>query len=259
MGILQNKTALVTGSSSGIGKSIAEKFAHEGANVIITYHSGKERAENLVQELSGLNVKVKAYQVNVSDYNETQSFFNLVNQDFNDIDILVNNAGINGKNTYVEDMNLEDWDRTIKTNLYGPFYCIKEFLKLKKKNNSYKGSRIINVTSIHEYICRPGDADYNTAKAGMRNLARTLAIELASRELTVNNIAPGMILTPINKQFTDEAKLLKEKEDIIPMKRGGTPEEVANVALFLASNASSYVTGSTYTVDGALSILGQNA
>ena len=190
MGILQNKTALVTGSSSGIGKSIAALFAREGANVIITYHSGKDRAENLVNDLSGLNIKAKAYQVNISNYNETQNFFNLINKDFEDIDILVNNAGI---------------------------------------------------------------------KAGMRNLTRTLAIELAPKELTVNNIAPGMILTPINKQFTDEAKLLKEKEDIIPMKRGGTPEEVANVALFLASQASSYVTGATYTVDGALSILGQNA
>jgi glucose 1-dehydrogenase len=259
MGILQNKTALVTGSSSGIGESIATKFAQEGANVIITYHSGKDRAENLVKELSGLNIKVKAYQVNISDYKETQNFFDHINQDFRDIDILVNNAGINGKNTCVEDMNIEDWDKTIKTNLYGPFYCIKEFLNLKKKNDSYKGSRIINVTSIHEYICRPGDADYNTAKAGMGNLARTLAIELAPKELTVNNIAPGMILTPINKKFTDDANLLKEKENIIPMKRGGTPEEVANVALFLASEASSYVTGSTYTVDGALSILGQNA
>lgn len=259
MGILQNKTALVTGSSSGIGESIATKFAQEGANVIITYHSGKDRAENLVKELSGLNIKVKAYQVNISDYKETQNFFDHINQDFRDIDILVNNAGINGKNMCVENMNIEDWDKTIKTNLYGPFYCIKEFLNLKKKNNSYKGSRIINVTSIHEYICRPGDADYNTAKAGMRNLARTLAIELAPKELTVNNIAPGMILTPINKKFTDDANLLKEKENIIPMKRGGTPEEVANVALFLASEASSYVTGSTYTVDGALSILGQDA
>lgn len=259
MGILHNKTALVTGSSSGIGKSIATKFAQEGANVIITYHSGKDRAENLVKELSGLNIKVKAYQVNISDYKETQNFFDHINQDFRDIDILVNNAGINGKNTCVEDMNIEDWDKTIKTNLYGPFYCIKEFLNLKKKNDSYKGARIINVTSIHEYICRPGDADYNTAKAGMRNLARTIAIELAPKELTVNNIAPGMILTPINKKFTDDIKLLKEKENIIPMKRGGTPEEVANVALFLASEASSYVTGSTYTVDGALSILGQNA
>lgn len=259
MGILQNKTALVTGSSSGIGESIATKFAHEGANVIITYHSGKDRAENLVKELSGLKIKVKAYRVNVSDYHETQNFFKLINQDFEDIDILVNNAGINGNNTPVQDMSIEDWDKTIKTNLYGPFYCIKEFLDLKKKNNSYKGSRIINVTSIHEYICRPGDADYNTAKAGMRNLARTLAIELAPRELTVNNIAPGMILTPINKKFTDDITLLREKENIIPMKRGGTPDEVANVALFLASEASSYVTGSTYTVDGALSILGQNA
>lgn len=259
MGILSNKTALITGSSSGIGKSIATKFAQEGANVVITYHSGKERAKKIEEELSSLKIKVKAYQVDVSDLVEIQKLFHLVENDFGDIDILVNNAGINGQNITIEDMSLDTWDKTIKTDLYGPFYCIKEFLNLKKKNNSYKGSRIINVTSIHEYICKPGNADYNSAKAGMRNLARTLAIELAPKELTVNNIAPGMILTPMNKQVMDEAEDLKKKENIIPMKRAGSPEEVANVALFLASQASSYVTGSTYTVDGALSILGQDA
>ncbi|WP_128330914.1 SDR family NAD(P)-dependent oxidoreductase [Apibacter sp. HY039] len=259
MGQLNNKTALITGSSSGIGKAMATKFAQEGANVIITYHSGKERAEQLEKELSSLNVKVKAYQVDVSDLEQIKSFFALVEKDFNDIDILVNNAGVNGQNINVEDMDIETWDNTIKTDLYGPFYCIKEFLKLKKKHDSYQNSRIINVTSIHEYICKPGNADYNASKAGMRNLSQTLAIELAPKGLTVNNIAPGMILTPMNKKVMDDKDVLKEKENIIPMKRGGSPEEVANVALFLASQASSYVTGSTYTVDGALSILGQDA
>lgn len=130
---------------------------------------------------------------------------------------------------------------------------------MKKKYGTYKGNRIVNVSSIHQYVNVPGNANYNAAKAAMRNLAYTLALELASRELTVNNVAPGMILTPINEKVMDDPERLKQVESIIPFHRGGTPEEVANVVLFLASDASSYVTGSTYTVDGALSILGPNA
>ncbi|HCO68496.1 MAG TPA: short-chain dehydrogenase, partial [Dysgonomonas sp.] len=172
---------------------------------------------------------------------------------------LVNNAGINGSQTPVEDMTTEQWDKVVKVNLYGPFFCSREFLQKKKKYGTYKGSRIINVTSIHQYINVRGNANYNAAKSGMRNLAYTMALELADREMTVNNIAPGMILTPINEKVINDPEKLKRAENIIPFHRGGKPEEVANVALFLASEESSYVTGSTYTVDGALSILGPDA
>ncbi len=259
MNILKGKTALVTGSSSGIGKAIAILFAQEGANVIVTYHSGKDRAQAILKEIEGYGVKAQAYEINVGDENDVKKLFAQVDQDFGDLDILVNNAGINGSGIPVEDMSTEIWDKCIKTNLYGPFYCSREYLQYKKKYKTYKGSRIINVTSIHEYVNVPGNANYNASKSAMRNFAYTMALELASREMTVNNIAPGMILTPINEKVIEDPKRLAEAEAIIPFHRGGDPKEVAQVALFLASDASSYVSGSTYVVDGTLSILGPNA
>lgn len=259
MNTLKGKTAIVTGSSSGIGEAIAILFAKEGAKVIITYHSGSDRAEAVVEQIKKDGGVAKAYQLDVSNSDDVHQFFDNVDKDFGDITILVNNAGINGSKTPVEDMSIEQFDKVVKTNLYGPFFCSREFLHLKKKYKTYKGSRIINVTSIHQYVNVPGNADYNASKSGMRNFAYTMALELASREMTVNNIAPGMILTPINEKVIDDPKKLVRAESIIPFHRGGKPEEVANVALFLASDASSYVTGSTYTVDGALSILGPDA
>lgn len=259
MDTLKGKKAIVTGSSSGIGKAIALLFAKEGAEVAVTYNSGEDRAKAVVAEIEKNGGKAKAYKVNVADENDIRQFFAALDQDFGDIDILVNNAGINGSQTPVEDMTTEQWDKVVKVNLYGPFFCSREFLQMKKKYGTYKGCRIINITSIHQYINVRGNADYNAAKAGMRNLAYTMALELADRELTVNNIAPGMILTPINEKVISNPEKLKIAEGIIPFHRGGKPEEVANVALFLASDASSYVTGSTYTVDGALSILGPDA
>lgn len=259
MDTLKGKTALVTGSSSGIGKAIAILFGKEGANVIVTYHSGKDRAEQVVEEIKKYGVKAKAYEVDVADEEQIKKLFAQVDEEFGDLNILVNNAGINGSGIPVEDMSTEVWDKVIKTNLYGPFFCTREFLQIKKKYNSYKGSRIINITSIHQSVNVAGNANYNASKSAMRNFAYSLALEVADRELTVNNVAPGMILTPINKQVIDDPEKLKKAEEIIPMHRGGKPEEVANVVLFLASDASSYVTGSTYTVDGALSILGPNA
>lgn len=259
MKLLEGKTALITGSSSGIGRAIALLFAKEGANVIVTYHSGRDRALEVVREIEETGVKTKAYGVDVSDEKEVQELFTAVEKDFGDFSILVNNSGINGHHIPVEDMSTEIWDKVIKTNLYGPFFCCRAFLQIKKKFQSYKGSRIINISSIHQYVNVPNNAEYNASKAAMRNFAYTLALELASREMTVNNIAPGMILTPINEKVMDDPRKMEQVESVIPFHRGGKPEEVANVALFLASEASSYVSGSTYVVDGALSILGPNA
>lgn len=259
MDTLKGKKAIVTGASSGIGKAIALLFAKEGATVMVTYNSGEDRAKAVVDEIIKNGGKAKAYKVNVANEDEIKQLFLTVDTDFGDIDILVNNAGINGSQTPVEDMTTEQWDTVIKVDLYGPFFCSREFLRMKKKYGTYKGSRIINITSIHQHVNVPGNANYNAAKSGMRNLAYTMALELASREMTVNNIAPGMILTPINEKVINDPERLKYAENIIPFHRGGKPEEVANVALFLASDASSYVTGSTYTVDGALSILGPDA
>ena len=249
----------MTGSSSGIGKAIALLFASEGAKVIVTYHSGEDRARAVIDEIGQRGGTAKAYRVDVADEGEVKELFATIDREFGDVNILVNNAGVNGSNTPVEDMTTEQWDSVIKTDLYGPFFCCREFLQLKKKYKTYKGNRIINVSSIHQHVNVPGNANYNASKSAMRNMSNTMALELASRELTVNNVAPGMILTPINEKVISDPERLKRAENIIPFHRGGTPEEVANVVLFLASNASSYVTGSTYTVDGALSILGPDA
>lgn len=259
MDTLKGKTALVTGASSGIGKAIALLFAQEGAKVIITYLSEEDDIKTITEKITRKGGIAKAYKLNVAEENEVKEFFATIDKDFGDINILVNNAGINGSNTPVEEMTTEQWDSVIKTDLYGPFFCCREFLQMKKKYGTYKHNRIINISSIHQHVNVPGNANYNASKAALRNLAYTLALELASRELTVNNVAPGMILTPINEEVIDDPECLKQTENIIPFHRGGQPEEVANVVLFLASEASSYVTGSTYTVDGALSILGPDA
>lgn len=259
MDTLKGKTAVVTGSSSGIGKAIALLFAREGAKVVITYRTGEERARAVVEQIRHKGGTATAYAVDVADEQQVEQLFEQVDQKWGDVTILVNNAGVNGSNTPVEEMTTRQWDGVIKTDLYGPFFCSRAFLRMKKRYGTYKGSRIINISSIHQYVNVPGNADYNAAKAAIRNLAYTMALELADRELTVNNIAPGMILTPINERVIDDPARLKRAESIIPFHRAGTPEEVANVALFLASDASSYVTGSTFTVDGALSILGPDA
>lgn len=259
MDTLKGQTALVTGSSSGIGRAIALLFAREGARVAVTYHAGEERAREVIEAIRSEGGTALAYRVDVADEEEVGELFRQVDRDWGDVDILVNNAGINGSNTPVEQMTTAQWDRVIRTDLYGPFFCCRAFLGLKRRYGTWKGSRIINVSSIHQWVNVPRNADYNAAKAALRNLAYTLALEVADREMTVNNIAPGMILTPINERVISDPELLKRAENIIPFHRGGTAEEVAAVALFLASEASSYVTGSTCKVDGALSILGPDA
>lgn len=259
MDLLKGKTAIVTGSSSGIGKATALLFAKEGAAVIVTYHNGRDRAERVVGEITAAGGKAGCYELDSSDENSVGEFFGAVGRDWGDADILVNNAGINGPLMPVEEMPVEVWDRVVRTNLYGPFFCSREFLRLKKRYGTYEGSRIINISSIHQWVNVAGHAAYNASKAALRNLAYTLALELAGRRMTVNNIAPGMILTPINEQVISDPEKLAAAEAVIPFHRGGEPEEVAAVALFLASAASSYVTGSTYTVDGGLSVLGPDA
>lgn len=232
MDILKGKTALVTGSSSGIGKAIALLFASEGAKVIVTYHSGEDLRQGCDRRDRAAGRNGEGLRVDVADEGEVKELFATIDREFGDVNILVNNAGVNGSNTPVEDMTTEQWDGVIKTDLYGPFFCCREFLQLKKKYKTYKGNRIINVSSIHQHVNVPGNANYNASKAAMRNLAYTMALELASRELTVNNVAPGMILTPINEKVISDPERLKRAENIIPFHRGGTPEEVANVVLF---------------------------
>lgn len=258
MNKLKDKVALITGSDSGIGRAIAEAFAKEGADVIITYHSDKESAQKAEKRLKRENVKTAVYQLDVSDETSVQQVFSSAHKLFGKIDILISNAGVNGSNIPVMEMETDTFDKCIKTNLYGTFFCCRQFIQLRKKKLS--GAKIIIVSSIHEEVCNPGNADYNASKGGIRNFSKSLALELAAKGVCVNNIAPGMILTPMNQEAMDNEKIRKEKEQHIPLKRAGKPEELGPLAVYLASSDSDYVTGTTFTIDGALSIsLGQGA
>ncbi|GAA4788606.1 SDR family oxidoreductase [Olivibacter ginsenosidimutans] len=255
---LKNKVALITGSDSGIGKAIAEAFAAEGAHIIVTYHSDEESAKKVVAKLKSFGVKVAVYALDVGDEESVQEVFEKASKQLGKIDILVSNAGVNGSNVPVIDMDTKVFDRCLKTNLYGTFFCCREFLRLRAGN--YSGVKIIIVSSIHEEVCTAGNADYNASKGALKNFSKSLALELAPKGVCVNNIAPGMILTRMNQEAVENKEVRQEKEEHIPMKRAGKPEELGPLAVYLASSESDYVTGSTLTIDGALSInLGQGA
>ena len=258
MNKLKGKTALITGSDSGIGQAMAIEFAREGANIVICYHTDKTGAQETLQEVEKQHSKGIILPVDISEEKLVEQLFEQAIKEFGTIDILVNNAAVNGSGTNIADMDTEVFDRTIRTNLYGTFFCSRAFIRHRKKNGG-KG-KIINISSVHEEVVAPGTADYCASKAAVRNLTRTLAMELAEDGITVNNICPGMILTPMNQEAMDNKQVRKESEQHIPLKRAGQPEEIAKVALFLASSDADYVTGSSYFMDGGLSLnLGQGA
>lgn len=258
MQVLQHKTALITGSDSGIGRAIALEFARNGAKVIFTYHSDNEGAEAAAEEATAAGAETLVLKLDVSDETSVQQAFDLIQEKFGGLNILVNNAGVNGSGIPVAEMDTEVFDKTIRTNLYGTFFCSRAFVR--QRLAAGKPGKIINISSVHESIASPGNSDYNASKAGIRNFSRCLALEVADKGIQVNNIAPGMILTPMNQEAMDDASVRKEKEQHIPMKRAGKPEEIAKLALFLASSDSDYSTGSTFYMDGGLTKnLGQGA
>jgi len=255
---LENKVALVTGSDSGIGRAIAVEFAKNGAKVIVCYHSdedGGEKALELVEEHGGDSMLI---QFDVSSEKDVEAKMDKIIKDFGGIDILVNNSGVNGSGIPIDEMDTKVFDKTIRTNLYGTFFCSRKFIQHRK--GLKKPGKIINISSVHEEINAPGNGDYNASKAGIRNLMRTIALEVAEFGINVNNIAPGMILTPMNQKAMDDENVRKEAEKNIPLGRAGRPEEIAYLAVFLASEEADYVTGSTYVMDGGLMInIGQGA
>lgn len=250
---LKGKIALITGSDSGIGKATAIAFAKEGAQIIMTYHSNPERSKKALEEIRQHAEKAEAYQVDISEEAAVDKLFSQALQEFGTIDILVNNAAVNGSGIHVADMETEVFDKAIRTNLYGTFFCSRSFIRHRRKSGG-KG-KIINVSSIHEEVVSAGTAEYCASKAAVRNFTRTLALELAEEGINVNNISPGMILTPMNQEALDNKDKRKESEQHIPMKRAGKPEEIAKLAVFLASSDADYVTGSSYFMDGGLSML----
>ena len=258
MSKLINKTALVTGSDSGIGKAIAIAFAREGATVIVCYHSDDEGAKEVLEEVKTFSPDSKLIRLDVSSERDVEKKLDKVVADFGGLDILVNNSGVNGSGIPLDEMTTDIFDKTIRTNLYGTFFCCRKFVQ-HRKSMKLPG-KIINISSVHEEINAPGNADYNASKAGIRNLMRTLALEVAPFSINVNNIAPGMIMTTMNQKAVDDKKVLKKAEQNIPWGRAGQPEEIAYLAVFLASAEADYVTGSTYAMDGGLMInIGQGA
>lgn len=255
---LEDKIAIVTGADSGIGQAIAREFAAQGADVVITYFSDEDGATQTRREVEDAGRRTLVVRCDQRDPDEVAKLFEETTSRLGTPFILVNNAGVDFSGSEVADMTLEEWDNVIKTNLYGPFYCCREFIRARRADGG--AGKIINVTSVHQEIPMAGAAGYGSAKGGLRNLTRTLCLELAAEHINVNNIAPGMILTPMNQTAIDDPNARERQEQNIPWKRAGQPEEVAKLALYLASSDSDYATGQTFTLDGGLSLsLGQGA
>lgn len=247
MKMIENKVALITGATRGIGRGIAEAFAREGCDVAFSFASSEEKARALEKELNDkYGVKVKGYKSDAAVFNEAEQLVNSVLEDFGKIDILINNAGIT-RDTLLMRMSEEQWDEVINTNLKSAFNLTKAAIKtfLKQKSGS-----IINMTSVVGVMGNAGQANYAASKAGMIGFTKSVAKELGSRSIRCNAVAPGFIETEMTEQL-DEATL-KGWRDSIPLKRGGTPEDVAAACLFLGSDMSAYITGQTIHVDGGM-------
>jgi glucose 1-dehydrogenase len=244
-GDLAGKVAIVTGAGSGIGYAIAHLFAQNGAAVAINYLGRGDDAQKLAQTIEAEGGKAFAFEADISDASAVESLVATTVETFGRLDVLVNNAGIE-RSTPLLEIEEANWDRTLAVDLKGPFLCLQAAARRMQKT----GGSIVNISSIHEDLPFPGFTPYVTAKGGLRMLMRNASLELAPYAIRVNNIAPGAIATAINAAtLTDPAKV-ERLEEIVPLRRMGTPDEVAQVALFLASDRASYVTGSTYFVDG---------
>ncbi len=249
MGLLDNKVALITGAGSGIGQGIAKKFAQEGAKVIIDYVGPSEGAEQTLDMVKKAGSDGIIVQADVTDMQQIQHLVEEGWSKFGLIDVLVNNAGMEKKAAFLE-IQEADYDKVLDVNLKGPFFLAQYFVK--KLSEAKKAGRILNMSSVHEDMVFPTFATYCISKGGMRMMMRNLAVELGPMNITVNNIAPGAIQTPINKNLMGNQAELNALLKNIPLNRMGTPEDVADLAAFLASEKAGYITGSTYVVDGGL-------
>lgn len=246
MKLLEGKTAIITGASKGIGKGIAEIFADHGANVAFTYLSSVEQAEAFEKELSSKNVKVKGYRSDASDYASAEQLVKDVITDFGSIDVVINNAGVTRDNLLMR-MSEEDFDKVVQINLKSVFNMTKAVQRTLLKQRS--GS-IINISSVVGVKGNAGQSNYAASKAGIIGFTKSIALELGSRNIRCNAIAPGFIETEMTAKLDE--KTVQGWRDAIPLKRGGTPEDVANACLFLASDLSAYITGQTLNIDGGM-------
>lgn len=244
--MLTGKVALVTGASRGIGRQIALTLAEYGAAVIVNYNGSKERAQEVVAEITDKGGSAVAYQCSVSDYEACGTMITEMLARFGHIDILVNNAGITRDNLVMK-MTPEDFDAVIDTNLKGTFYTIKHMYRAFLKQ---RAGRIINLTSVSGLLGNAGQANYAASKAGVVGLTKSMARELASRNITVNAVAPGFIDTEMTQAMTETAREASLQQ--IPLKRVGIPADIAETVAFLASDKAGYITGQTISVDGGM-------
>lgn len=248
MKLLEGKVALITGAARGIGKAIAIAYAKEGANVAITDMAPQEAIDETAKEIASFGVKAIGYRSNAADFNESHAAVEQIVKDFGKIDILVNNAGIT-RDTLLMRMTEEQWDLVINVNLKSAFNLIKAITPIMMKQ---KCGSIINMSSVVGVSGNAGQCNYAASKAGMIGLAKSVAKELGSRGIRANAIAPGFIITEMTGALPEEVK--KEWAEKIPLKRGGTPEDVANVCIFLGSDLSSYVSGQVIHCCGGMNM-----
>jgi len=246
MKLLEGKTAIVTGAARGIGKAIAIRFAQEGANVAFTDLAIDDNAKATEAEIAALGVKVKAYASNAANFEDTHNVVENIVKDFGRIDILVNNAGITRDGLMMR-MSEQQWDMVINVNLKSAFNFVHAVTPIMMKQ---KSGSIINMSSVVGVSGNAGQANYSASKAGMIGLAKSISAELGSRGIRANAIAPGFIITEMTAQLPEEVR--KEWAEKIPLRRGGTPQDVANVCVFLGSELSSYVSGQVINVCGGM-------
>ncbi len=246
MKLLENKTAIITGATRGIGRGIAVEFAKQGANVAFTFSSSVDAANDLEIELNALGIKAKGYQSNAAEFETAQELAKEILKEFGSIDVLVNNAGITKDNLLMR-ISEDDFDKVIDVNLKSVFNMTKAVIRPMMKQRS--GS-IINMSSVVGLKGNAGQSNYAASKSGILGFSKSVALELGSRNIRSNVIAPGFIETEMTGKL-DEATV-QSWRDAIPLKRGGSPEDIANACVFLASNMSSYITGQTLSVDGGM-------
>ncbi len=246
---LNGKVAIVTGAATGIGQAIAIRMASEGAAVVVDYVGKPGAADDTVHQIQTAGGKVLAVEADVSQPDQVTNLLSQTVTQFGRLDILVNNAGIEYKHPITE-FPLDQWNKIIAVNLTGPFLCAQAAANQMIKQGG--AGRIINISSVHQDLPMPTNAPYCASKGGLRMLMRTIAVELAPHGITVNNIGPGAIFTPIDADVQANPEMEKALMAEIPIGRWGKPEEVANLAAFLASDGAAYVTGSTYYIDGGM-------
>ncbi len=257
---LQNQVAIITGASSGIGEACAKGLAAAGASVVVNYPvpAAKQMADDVVNAITSAGNVAMSYQCDVSKEDEVIKMFTDTIAKFGTVDILINNAGLQ-RDAHFVDMTLEQWNYVLSVNLTGQFLCareaIREFLKRGvDENRSKAAGKIICMSSVHEVIPWAGHANYAASKGGIMLMMKTIAQEYAPKKIRINSIAPGAIQTPINKDAWDTAAHLQNLLKLIPQRRIGQPEDIANAAVWLASDDSDYVNGATLFVDGGMTL-----